>query len=65
MISMETCIAMCGLEQDEVDSVIHELLVDDLHAAEAMGDHGHAAEITIVLQRFAREHTESGLLPMN
>jgi hypothetical protein len=86
MISIEDCIAMCGLDADQVDAImehehvveieaaaiasdllhrpggleeIRRMLVDDVRAAQARGDHRHAAELLAALRHFLQEHPQS------
>lgn len=88
MISLEDCIALCGLDDEEVQAIgehehlpqieaaavaselMHEaggparirgMLVDDLRAAMARGDRGHAAALLVTLRHFLHEHPDAAL----
>jgi hypothetical protein len=85
MITLEDCIALCGLSEAEILALaehehipeiaaaalaqyllkqrsgsekIHEMIVDDIHAALRRGDREHAHELFGALRHFLTDHPE-------
>jgi hypothetical protein len=89
MITLEDCIAMCDLSEEEVLAIaehehipeiaaaalahyllgqdhgaerIRDILRDDIRAALARGDRGHARELFMALTHFLSTHPEAAAL---
>ncbi len=86
MISVEDCIALCGLSREEVLAIaehehmpeiaaaalaqyllkreqgaekIRQMMIDDIHAAQARGDREHVQSLLHVLHHYLRDHPEA------